>query len=101
MADAALLHFKHDILLQADAVANVVKHLKPGARVVASGLKWAGAWAVPVNMVVWLGAKRSTASMRGLQEPLRGLAEQIGPMRVEAMWGNGIYAASGTVAGKG
>jgi hypothetical protein len=99
-ADAALFHFTHDILLQPDAVANVLKHLKPGARVVASGLKWAGAWAVPVNMLVWLGAKRSTTSLQGLQEPWRGLVEQIGPMQVEAMWGNGIFVASGTVAGK-
>jgi SAM-dependent methyltransferase len=41
MADAALLHFTHDILQRDDALANLVRHLRPGACVVASGLKWA------------------------------------------------------------
>ncbi len=99
-ADAALFHFTHDILLQPAAVANVIAHLKPGARVVASGLKWADAWAVPVNFLVWMCATHSTTTLQGLQEPWRGLAGRIGPMRVEAMWGNGIYVASGTVAAK-
>ncbi len=99
-ADAALFHFTHDILLQPDAVANVIKHLKPSARVVASGLKWAGAWAVPVNFLVWLGARHSTTSLHGLQAPWHGLAECIGPMTVTTMWAGGIYIASGTVSGR-
>ncbi len=94
-ADAALFHFTHDILLQPDAVANVFKHLKPGARVVASGLKWAGAWATPVNFLVWMAARYSTTSLQGLQEPWSGLAEQLGPMKVGMMWADGIYIASG------
>ena len=40
-ADSALFHFTHDILRQAAAIAKVTAHLKLGARVVASGLKWA------------------------------------------------------------
>ena len=44
-ADAALFHFTHDVLRRPDAVANVMRHLKPGARVVASGLKWSDVWA--------------------------------------------------------
>jgi predicted O-methyltransferase YrrM len=99
-ADAALFHLTHDVLLQPEAVANVVRHLKPGARVVASGLKWAGAWAVPVNSLVWMAARHSTTSLRGLQEPWRGLAEQLGPMNVETMWGDGIYVASRRVVGQ-
>jgi len=40
-ADAALFHFTHDILRMPAAMDNVLRHLKPGARVVAAGLKWA------------------------------------------------------------
>ena len=29
-ADAALLHFTHDILQREDALANVLQHLRPG-----------------------------------------------------------------------
>lgn len=99
-ADAALFHLTHDILLQPDAIANVVRHLKPGARVVACGLQWAGAWAVPVNMLVWMAARHSTTSLHGLHQPWSGLAERIGPMQVETLWADGIYLATGTVAGR-
>ena len=52
-ADAALFHFTHDILRRPDAIANVIGHLKPGARVVASGLKWAAPWPMrPINLLV-------------------------------------------------
>lgn len=40
-ADAAPFHFAHDTLRRPEAMANVLRHLRPGARVVASGLKWA------------------------------------------------------------
>ena len=37
-ADAALFHFTHDILLRPEAIANVLGHLKPGARLHVSDL---------------------------------------------------------------
>lgn len=98
-ADAALFHFTHDVLIQPDAVANVIRHLRPGARVVACGLKWAMPWATPVNFLVWMAARYSTTSLRDLQQPWGGLAERIGPMQVETLWANGIYVASGRVMG--
>ncbi len=36
-ADAALFHFTHDIVRNREAIGNVIRHLKPGARVVAAG----------------------------------------------------------------
>jgi len=52
-ADAVLFHFTHDVLRRPEAIASVLKHLKPGARVVATGLQWADPWAWPVNLFVW------------------------------------------------
>ena len=40
-ADAALFSFTHDIMRTPRALQNVVAHLKPGARIVAFGVKWA------------------------------------------------------------
>jgi len=97
-ADAALLHFTHDILQRPEAVANVLRHLKPGARVVASGLKWAGSWRWPVNLVVLPAALRSVTSLAGLGAPWAGLAKAIPGLDVETMLLGGVFIASGTLA---
>jgi ubiquinone/menaquinone biosynthesis C-methylase UbiE len=51
-ADAALFSFTHDILQSPLAVANVVAHLKSGARVASVGAKFAGGWSPMVNFFV-------------------------------------------------
>lgn len=94
-ADAALFHFTHDILRSPAALANVAAHLKPGARIVASGLKWAPWWAWPVNVFVQLAALRSVTAFEGLDEPWRGLADLVDGLRVETLMAGGAYIASG------
>jgi hypothetical protein len=97
--DAALFHFTHDILRQPDAVANIVAQLKPAARVVASGLKWAPAWAVPVNLFVWPAALHSVTSFEGLQRPWSHLAALLGEPELEPVLGGGAYIATFRRAG--
>jgi len=95
-ADAALFHFTHDILQRPEAIANVISHLKPGARVVASGLKWAAPWLMrPVNLFVLPAALRSVTSLDGLDRPWRLLQDQLGQMNVESRLRGGAYVASG------
>jgi ubiquinone/menaquinone biosynthesis C-methylase UbiE len=96
--DAALFHFTHDILRRPDAIANVVRHLKPQAHVVASGLKWT--WVFPANLLVWSAASYSMTTLEGLAQPWSRLAESIGPMDVEALWLDTVYVASGTLRQK-
>lgn len=97
-ADAALFHFTHDILRQPDAIANVVRHLKPQAYVVASGIKWT--WVFPANLFVWSAAWHSATTLEGLTQPWSRLAESIGPMDVESLWLDTVYIASGTLRQK-
>jgi ubiquinone/menaquinone biosynthesis C-methylase UbiE len=98
-ADAALFHFTHDILRRPEAIANVISHLKPGGRVVASGLKWATPWLLrPVNLLVLPAALRSVTSLDGLDQPWRLLQDQLGPMHVESRLLGGAYIASGVHA---
>jgi ubiquinone/menaquinone biosynthesis C-methylase UbiE len=92
-ADAALLHFTHDILQRDDALANVLRHLRPGASVVASGLKWAPPWAAPVNLFVWPAALRSVSSFSGLHRPWLKLASLIGEPELQYMLAGGVYLA--------
>jgi len=100
-ADAALFHFTHDILRRSEAVANVVAHLKPGARVVATGLKWAPRWAVPVNALVLPAALHSVTSLEGLGKPWSRLAEHLGRLEVSTTLLGAVYIASGRVAAGG
>jgi SAM-dependent methyltransferase len=94
-ADAALFHFTHDILRRPEAIANVVSHLKPGARVVASGLKWAAPWLMrPINLLVLPAALRSVTSLDGMDQPWQLLQDQIGRMNVESRLFGGAYIAS-------
>lgn len=94
-ADAAVFHFTHDILRQPEAIANVLHHLKPGARVVATGLQWAAPWAWPVNLAVLGAALYSVTAMEGLGQPWSGLAAQMGGLDVSTTWMGGVYIATG------
>jgi demethylmenaquinone methyltransferase/2-methoxy-6-polyprenyl-1,4-benzoquinol methylase len=96
-ADAALLHFTHDVLQQPRAVDRVLAHLRPGARIVATGLKWAPRWALAVNAAVRVAAWRSTTTLAGLDRPWRLLEARIGPMTVEARLVGAVYVAQGVV----
>ena len=93
-ADAALFHFTHDVLRQPRAVANVLAHLKSGARVVASGLNWSRVWALPVNLAVLVAALRSVTTFEGLGRPWSHLASALGRMHVERMMLGAVFVAS-------
>jgi ubiquinone/menaquinone biosynthesis C-methylase UbiE len=94
-ADAALFHFTHDILRQPKAIANVIAHLKPGARIVACGLKWTGGWALAANLFVLPAALHSVTSLEGLHEPWDKLAACVGPLQIQSLLLGAVYLASG------
>lgn len=94
-ADAALLHFTHDILRRPAALDNVLAHLAPGARVVATGLQWAPPWVWPVNLFVLGAALYSVSSLEGLAQPWSELARRLDGLEVQATWMGGIFIASG------
>jgi SAM-dependent methyltransferase len=94
-ADAALFHFTHDIVREPRALANVLQHLRPGARVVACGLQWGGFWSWPVNLFVLGAALHSVSSLDGLDRPWSLLARDLDDLRIETTLGGGVYIASG------
>jgi SAM-dependent methyltransferase len=96
-ADAALFHFTHDIMRTRNAIANIVSHLKPGARVVAAGLKWAPIRTMPLNLFVWNAALRSTSTLEGLARPWSNLEALVPGLEVEQMLGGTVYVATGIV----
>jgi ubiquinone/menaquinone biosynthesis C-methylase UbiE len=96
-ADAALFHFTHDIMRTPKALANVISHLKPGARVVAAGLKWAPIRTMPLNLFVWNAAMRSTSTLEGLARPWSNLELRVPRLEIEQMLGGTVYVAVGVV----
>jgi ubiquinone/menaquinone biosynthesis C-methylase UbiE len=99
LADAVLMHFTHDVLQNEAALANVLRHLKPGATVMACGLKWAPVWALPVNLFVWPAALRSVSSLAGLHRPWQQLARRLGEPELRYALGGGVFLARLRVPG--
>lgn len=97
--DAALLHFTHDILQDDAALRRIVGALRPGARIVAAGLKWAPAPLRLLNLLVAPAALHSVTSFDGLDAPWRRLAALIGDPDVESRLGGTVYLARWTFAG--
>lgn len=99
-ADAALLHFTHDVMQSEAALDHVLHHLKPGATLVASGLKWAPPWAAPLNLLVWPAALRSVSSLAGLHRPWQTLACRVGEPERQSLLGGAVYLARARVPAK-
>lgn len=95
-ADAALFHLVHDVLRDEAALANVLRHLKPGARVVATGLHWAPPWLWPANVFVALAALYSVTSLEGLARPWDKLAARLDDLAVQEVLGGAMFIASGS-----
>jgi len=92
-ADAALLHFTHDVMRNERAVTHLLQHLRPGAPVVATGLQWAPAWAAALNLFVLPAAWRSVSSLEGLGCPWDRMARHLGPPQLRHALGGCVYLA--------
>jgi SAM-dependent methyltransferase len=95
-ADAALFALTHDILQSSQAVANVMANTRKGGRVSSFGAKWAPRWAVPVNVAVWLIARRYVTTFKGFDHPWALLESYVRDLRVESVAFGGAYVAWGT-----
>ena len=96
--DAALFSFTHDVLQIPAAVRGVAASLAPGARVSATGVKYAHRAALPVNAAVRLIAPRFITTREGLREPWKLLSQYVGPMAVQPLLLGTLYVASGPLA---
>lgn len=94
-ADAALFHFTHDILRQPAALANVMIHLRPGAHVVATGLKWAHPLLALTNLAVLPAALRSVSSLEGLSRPWSHLQRHLVELDVQQRLLGGVFVVCG------
>jgi len=69
LADAVLFNYTHDILRTPLALANIVRQLRPGARVAIAGIKFFPWWTGPLNLLAWLKNRPYNAKAADLWHP--------------------------------
>jgi arsenite methyltransferase len=53
LCDAVLFNYVHDISRMPQAVANIMRQVRPGARVAMAGMKFFPWWTGPLNLLAW------------------------------------------------
>lgn len=92
-AAAALFHFTHDVLRTPAALENVLRHLRPGARVVAAGAKSAPRWFFPANAYIRRVSRQYVTTFEGFDAPWSLLEPMLAEVKVEsALFGTGYVA---------
>lgn len=98
-ADAVLFNYTHDICRTPEAVANLLRQLKPGAQVAMAGMKFFPWWTGPLNLLAWLKNRPYNAKATDMWRPWSLVAEHCDGFQWQAtQWGMG-YVASGTLKG--
>ncbi len=98
-ADCALLCAVHDILRSPDALANVVRHVRPAGRVVAAGPKWVPWWrpaSLALNSYAWLLNQYYVTTFEGFDAPWSHLDRLLPDLAVEELFFGAGFIAVGT-----
>jgi SAM-dependent methyltransferase len=102
-ADGALLCGVHDVMRSPAALANVLRHLRARARVVAGGPKWAP-WrqsdALSVNFRTWRINRQCVTTFEGFGRPWSHLQRLVDNLGVDEFLGGAGYIAFGVVPAK-
>ena len=92
-ADAALFNYVHDISRQPEAIAHLMRQLKPGARIAIAGMKFFPWWTGPLNVLAWLKNRPYNALAADLWRPwdhIEVWCEDF--QRRSTQWGMGYIA---------
>ena len=96
-ADAVLFCATHDVLRSPSALANVFRHAGLGARVAATGGKWAAPWLWPLNLLVFQVHAPYVGSFDGFDRPWSNLQAHCQDLQVRRIgWDTGFLATGTT-----
>jgi arsenite methyltransferase len=68
-ADAVLFNYVHDISRTPAALANILRQVRPGARIAIAGMKFFPWWTGPLNLLAWLKNRPYNARAAELWHP--------------------------------
>lgn len=92
-ADAALFNYVHDISRTPAAVDNLLRQLRPGARLALAGMKFFPWWTGPLNLLPWLKNRPYNARPADLWAPWDLIAPRCDDFqRWSTQWGMGYLA---------
>jgi demethylmenaquinone methyltransferase/2-methoxy-6-polyprenyl-1,4-benzoquinol methylase len=98
-ADAALFNYTHDICRSPVAVRNILRQLRPGARIAMAGMKFFPWWTGPLNLLPWLKNRPYNARAADLWRPCSHVQAHCSDFRHwSTQWGMG-YIAHGIYRG--
>jgi SAM-dependent methyltransferase len=101
LGDAALFSFTHDVLQSRTAVANIVVHLRPGARVASVGAKLSERGNFLVNFFVRRAARRYVTTFAGLKRPWALLEDYVDRLETRPRAFGGAHLAWGSISEEG
>jgi demethylmenaquinone methyltransferase/2-methoxy-6-polyprenyl-1,4-benzoquinol methylase len=93
---AVLFNFVHDVTRSPDAVANVLRQVRPGARVVMAGMKFFPWWTGPLNLLPWLKNRPYNARAAELWRPWDLVQDRCAGFERWTVLGGMGYLARGT-----
>jgi arsenite methyltransferase len=68
-ADAVLFNYVHDVSRTPEAVANIMRQVRPGAHVAMAGMKFFPWWLGPLNLLAWMKNRPYNAKAADLWTP--------------------------------
>jgi demethylmenaquinone methyltransferase/2-methoxy-6-polyprenyl-1,4-benzoquinol methylase len=93
--DAVLFNYTHDVLQSPRALANIFAHMRPGARVVAAGVKLPSVWLYPLRLLRRWKARPYLTTFRGLDRPWAPLEPYLQEIEVQPVMLGTNYLARG------
>jgi arsenite methyltransferase len=67
--DAVLFNYVHDVSRTPEAIANILRQAKPGARIAMAGVKFFPWWTGPLNLLAWAKNRPYNAKAADLWAP--------------------------------
>ena len=98
--DAMLFNYVHDITRSPQAVANLLRQAKPGARIAMAGMKFFPWWTGPLNLLAWLKNRPYNARASDMWQPWDLIAAHCSGLQVRATHGGMGYIAHGRLASR-
>ena len=97
VADAVLFNYVHDISRTPEAVANIMRQLKPGARVAIAGMKFFPWWTGPLNLLAWAKNRPYNARAADMWSPWDIIETYCTPLQRKSTQCGMGFVAHGTV----